>query len=223
MLLASALIDARQVPASSAPRNPNATTAGELVVEPPTLINLGFEWFIQGDANRNAAVQVSFRRQGTTGWTPGLPLLRLGGERVYAESRVDVVAPDMFAGSVLDLQPDTAYEVRLALSNPDGTKAIAERTLLRAHARRAAALCRRARLSRLSARLQGRKIEPAFEGLMCAYNFWCAGTDWATAGRPRVRPGDTILVHAGIYNTTATSTRTTPRSIAPCRSTAPTT
>jgi hypothetical protein len=34
---------------------------------------------------------------------------------------------------------------------------------------------------------------------MCAYNYWCAGTDWATAGRPRVRPGDTILVHAGLY------------------------
>jgi hypothetical protein len=34
---------------------------------------------------------------------------------------------------------------------------------------------------------------------MCAYNFWCAGTDWATAGRPRVRAGDTILVHTGLY------------------------
>ena len=45
----------------------------------------------------------------------------------------------------------------------------------------------------------GAKTEPSFEGLMCAYNFWCAGTDWATAGRPRVRPGDTILVHAGVY------------------------
>ena len=46
---------------------------------------------------------------------------------------------------------------------------------------------------------KGPKIEPSFEGLMCAYNFWCAGTDWATSGRPRVRPGDTILVHAGVY------------------------
>jgi hypothetical protein len=46
---------------------------------------------------------------------------------------------------------------------------------------------------------KGTKIEPAFEGLMCAYNFWCAGTDWATSGRPRVVPGDTILVHAGLY------------------------
>ena len=46
---------------------------------------------------------------------------------------------------------------------------------------------------------KGQKIEPSFEGLMCAYNYSCAGTDWATAGRPRVRPGDTILVHAGTY------------------------
>ena len=45
----------------------------------------------------------------------------------------------------------------------------------------------------------GSKTEPAFEGLMCAYNQWCAGTDWATSGRPRVRPGDTIVVHAGLY------------------------
>ena len=46
---------------------------------------------------------------------------------------------------------------------------------------------------------KGQKTEPSFEGLMCAYNYWCAGTDWATSGRPRVRPGDTILVHAGTY------------------------
>jgi hypothetical protein len=46
---------------------------------------------------------------------------------------------------------------------------------------------------------KGAKTEPSFEGLMCAYNFWCAGTDWATSGRPRVQAGDTILVHAGAY------------------------
>jgi hypothetical protein len=26
----------------------NTVVSGELVIEPPTLINLGFEWFIQG-------------------------------------------------------------------------------------------------------------------------------------------------------------------------------
>ena len=54
----------------------NGVTAGELVIEPATLINLGFEWFIDGDANRNAAVAVSFRKRGDTEWRPALPLLR---------------------------------------------------------------------------------------------------------------------------------------------------
>ena len=45
----------------------------------------------------------------------------------------------------------------------------------------------------------GPKIEPAFDGLMCAYNYYCGGGDTVTAGRPRVKPGDTILVHAGLY------------------------
>ena len=81
----------------------NAVSTGEFLIEPPTLINLGFEWFIQGDDNRNAAVEVSYRRQGETGWSPALPLLRLQGERVFVGAQFDVVAPNMFAGSILDL------------------------------------------------------------------------------------------------------------------------
>ena len=46
-------------------------TPGEFVVEHPTLINLGFEWHIDGDANRNASVDVSFRKQGETAWQQG--------------------------------------------------------------------------------------------------------------------------------------------------------
>jgi hypothetical protein len=38
---------------------------GELVIDHPTLINLGFEWVIEGDDNRNAQVDVSYRKQGT--------------------------------------------------------------------------------------------------------------------------------------------------------------
>ena len=39
----------------------NSTQAGKLVVEHPTLLNLGFEWPIRGDENRNATVTVQFR------------------------------------------------------------------------------------------------------------------------------------------------------------------
>ena len=39
----------------------NRTLPGRFVVEHPTLLNLGFEWEIRGDANRNATVAVQFR------------------------------------------------------------------------------------------------------------------------------------------------------------------
>ena len=134
----------------------NAVVPGELVVEPPTLINLGFEWFIDGDDNRNASVAVSFRKQGETAWSPALPLLRLHGERIYSESRVDVVAPNMFAGSILDLEPDTAYEARFVMTDPDGVRgdARARRSSVRTRPEPMPS-ARRPRVPRLSARLQG--------------------------------------------------------------------
>jgi hypothetical protein len=55
---------------------------GEFIVDHPTLINLGFEWLIEGDDNRNAQVAVSYRKQGETPWKQALPLLRLQGERI---------------------------------------------------------------------------------------------------------------------------------------------
>src|SRR3954468_24868433 len=94
---------------------------GEFIVDHPTLINLGFEWLIQGDDNRNAQVNVSFRKRGEAPWRAGLPLLRLQGERIYQNQGVfDVVSPNMFAGSILDLEPDTEYEARFVMSDPDG-------------------------------------------------------------------------------------------------------
>lgn len=61
----------------------NATTARDFVVEPATLICLGFEWVIEGDENRNATVTVSYRAAGQTAWKGALPLLRIGGEKIF--------------------------------------------------------------------------------------------------------------------------------------------
>ena len=47
---------------SATAQSTQAITAGELVVEPPTLISLGFEWYVEGDADRDAAVAVAYRR-----------------------------------------------------------------------------------------------------------------------------------------------------------------
>jgi len=177
----------------------NAVTTGEFVVEPPTLINLGFEWFIQGDENRNASVEVSFRKQGTTAWRPALPLLRLKGERVYTNTQFDVVAPNMFAGSILDLESDTLYEARFTISDADGVSGEREKTVS-VRTRAEPKPYEGGRVFHVyPIGFKGTKVEPSFEGLMCAYNLSCSGSDRATAGRPRVRAGDTLLVHAGLY------------------------
>src|SRR4029453_18909244 len=178
-------------------------TPGELVVDHPTLINLGFEWVIDGDANRNAQVAVSYRRQGDAPWQQGLPLLRLQGERIYQRDSWDLVSPNMFAGSILDLQPDTPYEARFVLSDPDGiggqrgssvTRTVTVRTRPEPKPYAGGKV-----FHVYPATYKGPKQEPAFEGVMCAYNTYCGGGDTTTTARPRVKAGDTILVHAGVY------------------------
>ena len=177
----------------------NPTKPGEFLVEPPTLINLGFEWLIDGDDNRNASVVVTYRKPGERDWKPALPLLRLHGERITNGLQLDVVVPNMFAGSILDLEPDTTYEARFVLSDPDGVTGESQKTVtVRTRAEPMPYAAGRV-FHVYPPGFKGPKTEPSFEGLMCAYNLTCSGTDWATAGRPRVRPGDTILVHAGTY------------------------
>src|SRR3954471_6700166 len=95
----------------------NAVTAAQFVIEPATLICLGFEWDITGDDNRNATVTVEYHAAGESAWKPALPLLRIGGERI---ARAPYTVPPRFAGSILDLTPDTEYAVRLTLQDPDG-------------------------------------------------------------------------------------------------------
>src|SRR5438477_94312 len=79
----------------------NNTVAGKFVVEHPTLLNLGFEWEIRGDANRNATVAVQFRAAGESGWRQALPLVRIGGENVYRRrENLDYTVPEGVAVSI---------------------------------------------------------------------------------------------------------------------------
>src|SRR5512134_18572 len=95
---------------SAAAQPRQGVTAGELVVEPPTLISLGFEWYVEGDADRDAAVAVAHRRAGESNWHASLPLLRVNGERTFYVDTLYYTAPNMFAGSVFDLEENTDYE-----------------------------------------------------------------------------------------------------------------
>src|SRR5204863_3267177 len=115
----------------------------------------------------------------------------------------DVISPNMFAGSILDLEPNTSYEASFVMSDPDGfqgqsaksaTKVVTVRTRPEPVPYTGGHV-----FHVYPPEYKGTKIEPAFDGLMCAYNYYCGGGDTVTAGRPRVKPGDTILIHAGLY------------------------
>src|SRR6516162_8106603 len=69
------------------------TTVKEFITEPPTLLSLGFEWRIDGDDNRNATVSVFYHKKGEQTWKEGLPLLRIGNERIN-ENALQYITPN---------------------------------------------------------------------------------------------------------------------------------
>lgn len=177
----------------------NPVTPGRFKVERPTLIALGFEWRIDGDDNRNAAVEVSYRKTGEAQWRQALPLLRLGDERVFRpDLGVDHTVPPMFSGSIFDLEEDTEYECRFRMTDPDGVSGGAEKTV-RARTRREPRPATGGRVLHVyPPAWKGEKQQPAFTGLKQAY-FGSGRGDWAIVSERKVSAGDVILVHAGLY------------------------
>ncbi len=146
---------------------------GRFLIDPPTIENLGFRWYIEGDSNRNASVAVAFRKEGQKQWKDALPMLRVHHEvsnQKYGPWRTG----NLFAGSVLFLEAATAYEVRFTMTDPDGG-APPEPKFATATTRAVP-----------KAFDGGRTIKatPA-NGLMAAYK--------------KARPGDVIALAAGIY------------------------
>ena len=178
----------------------NKTFSGEFVIEPSTLISLGFEWYIEGDDNRNASISVRYRVKGEKEWREALPLLRLQNEEMLnTYNAFDYTVPNMFAGSIMDLQPDTEYEVNLILTDPDGVEKTDQQQLsVRTRAEPQPFAGGRV-FHVYPPGFQGEKQEPSFTGLLGAFYTSANGADWFNAYPPRVKPGDTILVHAGIY------------------------
>ncbi len=188
-------------------RAQTSTLAGEFRMDRPTLTALGFEWRISGDDNRNAHVEATYRKKGEPDWRPALPFLRLQHESVTGGARrigrgnwwYSYEAPNMFAGSILNLEPGTEYECRFVLSDPDGVTGDAERTVT--------ASTREEPQPAAGGRVyhvypfghQGPREEPAFTGLLAAYYMGADESDHNNVMPARVEPGDIILVHAGVY------------------------
>jgi hypothetical protein len=182
----------------AAPAASTRVTADRFVVEPATLQALGFEWYVKGDDNRNAVVSVAYRKHGEHDWKQAQPLIRL--DREHNKGPGEFVAPDVFVGSIFDLEAGAAYDCRFVLSDPDGVSGTRRKTVTV-----------RTRPEPMPAagghvyhvyppENRGPFQEPAFYGLYAAwYDSNGVGADHYNAYPPRVQPGDTILVHAGVY------------------------
>ena len=177
----------------------NSTRPSRFHVEHPTLLNLGFEWLIDGDANRNATVEVRFRKVGTPAWRPALPLLRIGGEHVFREREgMTYTVPQGFAGSILNLEPATSYECEFTLRDPDGVTGDAQQRVTVATRAEPKSYTGGRVLHVYPSDHEGPRLEPSFIGLKAAYYGEGRG-DWTAVRMKKAQPGDTILIHAGLY------------------------
>ncbi len=163
-----------------------ASRPDESVAEPATFHSLGVRWAVRGDANSDAVIEVRYRRSAETAWREGLPLVRTDPGSVSDENRVS--GGWLFAGSIVDLAPDTEYEVLLTLTDPDGGST--QRTL------------------RMKTGAEPR--EPA--GMRVRHVVPASATDRASgtgtesdpfrglrSAQAAAQPGDLFLVHAGVY------------------------
>ena len=196
---------------AQAPKPQNAVAPGAFHVERSTLISLGFDWRIAGDDNRNAKVEVAYRKKGETAWKTGMPLMRAQNETVGlapgpggpdSEGRFPLFkyrVANMFAGSIFNLEPDTDYECRFTLTDPDGVSGKTVQTVT-VRTRKEPKPADGGHVFHVyPVDWTGPKQQPAFTGLMSAYYMGTAHFDYENAFPARVQPGDVIMVHAGLY------------------------
>ncbi|MBN1673110.1 MAG: right-handed parallel beta-helix repeat-containing protein [Kiritimatiellae bacterium] len=133
----------------------------------PTLENLSVEWAIEGDDNLNGVVAVRYREAGAAAWRNAMPL-----RRVPAGSNEGFAWTNKHSGSILDLTPDTLYEIELTLSDPDGgstSRTITQRTRA------------------VPAAAPGGTVKPVTPGTF-------------SAAASSAQPGDILVLEAGSYS-----------------------
>lgn len=158
--------------------------AGKITFHVPTLHAVGMEWAITGDDNRNAVVELSYRKVGAPRFSNAHPMLRIGGETTGTDlywNRYET--SHHFAGSIFGLEPDTDYEVRFIMRDLDGgNRNKLKQTRTKPIPR---ALDGGADLHVYPKYVKQLKQEPSFASFQDAYD--------------KAEPGDRVLIHAGKY------------------------
>ncbi len=196
LVVAVLLVDSG-VGAAQPVRPGNRVVPGQIEVV-PTLVCIGLTWPIDGDANRNAIVNVTYRKTGESQWKKAMPLWRMFPQKVdranntigglevidkslikpvnspYAANIIEGYSKNYFAGSIFNLSPGTAYDVKVALEDPDGG---GQTTIIRVKTRKVPVIP-----------TEGNVIDVT------------GGGDALKEAVKTAKPGDIFLVHAGTYN-----------------------
>jgi len=172
------------VPLGAAKAGQSPCTPGELRTD-STPHSISIEWDLTGDGDHDALCKVKYRPKRSDNWLDALPLFRVDYQWWYHTERADKPS-NMFAGSLMFLEPDTAYEIQLDLSDPDGGT---DNQTLTVATRPIPQLPQNGRTLHVIPGAHGGSgtSDDPFRGL--------------TAAQHAAKPGDILLVHKGDYGT----------------------
>ncbi|HKT33634.1 MAG TPA: hypothetical protein VJR03_02300 [Nitrospira sp.] len=96
-------------------------SVGEVEIDPATPHTVGLSLPIQqGDEDFDATVRVAYREVDSPVWKDALPLQRVRTDTLSDQVRTQFPIAEQFAGSIFELKPNSTYEVRLRIEDPDG-------------------------------------------------------------------------------------------------------
>ena len=97
----------------------NHTVPGKIETKFPSIINIGIDWFIEGDDNQNGVVNIFYREKTMDPWQRGMDLRRIPAASGKGKLK-SFSWKNKHSGSIFDLKPDTEYQLKLILIDADG-------------------------------------------------------------------------------------------------------
>ncbi|MFH1597565.1 MAG: right-handed parallel beta-helix repeat-containing protein [Patescibacteria group bacterium] len=152
----------------------SAVTSSDFYADEPTLKSLGFRWYVEGDEDNDAQVQVQYKRSVDSQYKQALEMKRINNDACGYHTEMWTTG-NLFAGSVLNLEPGTSYDVRFTMSDPDGVSGD---------------IVKNATVSTRSEppRHQGNNTIDVYPG------------DSLLTAAQNAQPGDVILLHEGVHD-----------------------
>lgn len=156
--------------------------AGELIEDRPTFHCLSYRWTVASDAEANARVEVRYRKSGEQPWRRALDLFRTTAN--WKPDKTPKRGETLLAGSIVDLEQATEYEVRFDQIGPAGGSVS---KVVRSTTRKEPSFEHPSRMLHVRPGNGGGSgtLADPFLGLQAA--------------QPSARPGDLLLIHQGVY------------------------